>query len=144
MVKHKLWKSIHIHYSNLTFVYVIEFDVETALENSKLLILERLEFSLLSPNHSEAQITKFLSGKFWFIMTRLFLVANNQFILIFFREKLASVLNVTDRKVSLESFFSFYCAIMVFRSEGQPKHLKRWFFLKNRPIHRTNVIRQVK
>ena len=101
-----------MHYSNLTFVYVVEFDVETALENSKLLISERIR--LLPPDHSEAQITKFPSGKFWFIMTRLFLVANNQFILFFFREKLTSALNVTDRKGSLESFFSFYCAITVF------------------------------
>ena len=35
-----------------------------------------------------------------------------------------------------------------FRREGQPKHLKRWFFLKNRPIHfhinRTSVIWPVK
>ena len=35
-----------------------------------------------------------------------------------------------------------------FRREGQPQHLKRWFFLKNRPIHfyinSTSVIRPVK
>ena len=35
-----------------------------------------------------------------------------------------------------------------FRREGQFQHLKRWFFLKNRPIHfcinRTSVIRLVK
>ena len=35
-----------------------------------------------------------------------------------------------------------------FRRKSQPQHLKRWFFLKNRPIHfhinRTTVIRPVK
>ena len=35
-----------------------------------------------------------------------------------------------------------------FRRESQPKHLKRWFILRNRPIHfhinRTSVIRTVK
>ena len=39
-------------------------------------------------------------------------------------------------------------AAIKFTREGQPQHLKRWFFLKDRPIHyhinRTNVIGLVK
>ena len=39
-------------------------------------------------------------------------------------------------------------ASIQFRRESQPQHLKRWFFLKNRPIHfhinSTSVIRLIK
>ena len=45
-------------------------------------------------------------------------------------------------------FMDAVLAPIQFRREGQPHHLKRWFFLKNRPTHfhinRTIVIRPVK
>ena len=43
VVKHMLLKNIHIHSLNLlNFVCIVAFDVEAALENVKLAILERL------------------------------------------------------------------------------------------------------
>lgn len=46
-VKHTLLKSIHLHSLNvICFVYVVVLDVKTALDNSKLAILERLELQI--------------------------------------------------------------------------------------------------
>ena len=47
MVKHILLKIMNIHSSDmLNFVYIVMFDFETALENAKLAILERLELQI--------------------------------------------------------------------------------------------------
>ena len=44
VVKHMLLKNIHVHSLNLlNFDYLVVFDIEAALENSKLAILERIE-----------------------------------------------------------------------------------------------------
>ena len=53
VVNHMLLKNIHIHSLNfLNFVYISVFDVETALENAKLAILERLELDIFFfPSH---------------------------------------------------------------------------------------------
>ena len=49
MVKHKLLKNIHVHTLNLlNFVYIVVFDVEIAIENAKLVILERLVLKMFS------------------------------------------------------------------------------------------------
>lgn len=47
MVKHNLLKIMNIHSSDmLNFVYIVMFVFETALENAKLAILERLELQI--------------------------------------------------------------------------------------------------
>ena len=47
VVRHTLLKTIHIHNLDLlNFVYIVVFDVKTASENAKLVILERLELQI--------------------------------------------------------------------------------------------------
>ena len=49
VVKHKLLKNINVHSLNLlNFVCIVVFDVETAIQNAKLIILERLVLKIMS------------------------------------------------------------------------------------------------
>ena len=54
MVKHIQSKNMQVHIlSLLNFVYIFVFDVETALQNAKLAILEQLELKKLLPSTME-------------------------------------------------------------------------------------------
>ena len=69
MVKHII-KKIHMHNLYLLkFVYIVVFDVEAALENAKLTILERLELETFftPPQPWLGKARGFLSGKFFVI-----------------------------------------------------------------------------
>ena len=67
MVKHTLLKNDHIHSLNLfNFVYIVRFAVKTAIENSKLVILEQLVMKMFSAPSKPwwVQIRTFFSEKF--------------------------------------------------------------------------------
>ena len=63
-----LLENINIHRLNLlNFVYVVVIDVEAAIENVRLVLLELLELQIFlpHPNHSGGQTSKFSSRRFW-------------------------------------------------------------------------------